>query len=189
VVSMADLSQLQVRASVDETDISQVEVGQPVAITFDAFPGQQFQGQVLEVPLEGELSQNVVTYEVPVSLEGTEGVALKSGMTANLQIIVGQREDALLVPLLAVQQGDTGEVVLVQDAGGAAVQAPVELGLNDGTYAEVLRGLNEGDQVVVQYDTSEQTTGFGFGRFNRAGEGPAMPPGGFEAPGGRPLEP
>jgi HlyD family secretion protein len=165
IVSLADLTELRVRASVDETDISQVEVAQPVQITFDAFPGRQFQGQVLEVPLEGELSQNIVIYQVPISLEGTEGVALKSGMTANLQIVVGQRENALLVPLLAVQQGDTGEVVLVQDAPGeAVVQAPVELGLNDGTYVEVLRGLNEGDQVVVQYETSDETTGFGLGR-------------------------
>ena len=190
IASLADLTQLRVRASVDETDISQVEVGQPVQITFDAFPGRQFQGQVLEVPLEGELSQNVVIYQVLISLEGTEGVALKSGMTANLQIVVGQRENALLVPLLAVQQGDTGEVVLVQDAPGeAVVQAPVELGLNDGTYVEVLRGLNEGDQVVVQYDTSDQTTGFGFGRFGAGmGQGPVIIQGDF--PGGdRPPQP
>jgi HlyD family secretion protein len=189
VVSLADLTQLRVRASVDETDISQVEVGQPVQITFDAFPGRQFQGQVLEVPLEGELSQNIVIYQVLISLEGTEAVALKSGMTANLQIIVGQRENALLVPLLAVQQGDTGDVVLVQDVPGeSAVQAPVELGLNDGTYVEVLRGLNEGDQVVVQYDTSEQTTGFGFGRFGAGmGEGPVIIKGDF--PDGGPPQP
>jgi HlyD family secretion protein len=171
IVTVADLSQLRVLANVDETDISQVEVGQPVQITFDAFPGRQFQGKVLEVPLQGTLSQNVVTYEVPISLEETEGVALKSGMTANLTIVIGQRANVLLVPALAVQQGDTGDVVLVQDAPDtAAVQVPVEVGLSDGTYVEVLRGLNEGDQVVVQYETSDQTNGLFFGRFE--GEGP-----------------
>jgi HlyD family secretion protein len=187
IVSLADLSQLRVLASVDETDISQVEVGLPVQITFDAFPGRQFQGQVLEVPLEGSLSQNIVTYQVPISLEGAEDVALKSGMTANLSIIVGQRENALLVPLLAVQQGDTGNVVLVQDAPAAsAVQAPVELGLNDGTYVEVLRGLNEGDQVVLEYTTSEETAGFGFARFGAGmGQGPVIIRGDFPG-GGRP---
>jgi HlyD family secretion protein len=175
IVTLADLTELRVLTSVDETDISQVEVGQPVQITFDAFVGRQFQGEVLEVPLEGSLSQSVVTYQVPISLEGTEGVALKSGMTANLNIIVGQRENVLLLPVLAVQQGDTGDVVLVQDSPEAeAVQVPVEVGVSNGVYVEVLRGLNEGDQVVVQYETSDQTTFFGMGRNNGAIMGGAI---------------
>jgi HlyD family secretion protein len=192
IVTLADLSQLRALATIDETDISQVEVGQQVQITFDAFPGREFQGKVLEVPLQGTLSDNVVTYEVPVSLEGTEGVALKSGMTANLTIIVGQRENVLLVPALAVQQGDAGDVVLVQDAPGTeAVQVPVEVGLSDGTYVEVLRGLNEGDQVVVQYEAAEQTDGFFFGRFEGRGAGGAdfVVPAGPGGPGAPPGEP
>jgi len=115
VVTLADLSNLEVQAIVDETDISLVEIGQQVETTFDAFPGHRFWGQVLEVPLQGRLVQNILTYEVPVSLEGAEDVALKPGMTANLQIVVGRRENALLVPAMAVQQGEEGYVVLVQD--------------------------------------------------------------------------
>jgi multidrug efflux pump subunit AcrA (membrane-fusion protein) len=58
-----------------------------------------------------------------------------------------------------VQQGEDGDVVMVQDsATGAAVTTPVELGLSDGTNVEVLRGLNEGDQVVIQYTTATQQT-------------------------------
>lgn len=165
IVGLADLTELRVLASVDETDISQVEVGLPVRVTFDSFPGREFQGQVLEVPLEGRVSQSVVTYQVPISLEGTEDTELKSGMTANLEIIVGQRENVLLVPVLAVQQGDVGQVVLVQDSpDAAAVEVPVEVGVSDGIYAEVLRGLNEGDQVVVQYEATQETSDFGVRR-------------------------
>jgi len=157
VVILADLSNLEVRAFVDETDISQVEVGQEVEITFDAFPGQRFRGQVLEVPLQGYLAQNVLTYEVPVSLEGPEDVSLKPGMTANLKIVVGQRENVLLVPALAVQQGEEGNVVMVQDSPQEpAVQTQVEVGLSDGLYVEVVRGLNEGDQVVIEYQPVEE---------------------------------
>jgi HlyD family secretion protein len=175
IVSLADLTDLQVVASVDETDISQVEVGQEVEITFDAFTGRTFRGQVLEVPLEGSLVQNVVSYEVPVSLEGAEGVSLRSGMTANLSIVVGRRQDVLLVPVLAVQEGEDGDVVLVQDTPqGAAVATRVEVGLSDGTYVEVLRGLNEGDQVVVEYQASTEQMGQfrgggGFGGLNLRG--------------------
>ncbi len=161
VVTLADLSNLRVRAFVDETDISQVEIGQEVEITFDAFPGKQFRGQVLEVPLQGTLSQNVMTYEVPMSLEGPEDVPLKTGMTANLKIVVGRRENVLLVPALAVQQGEEGNVVMVQDSPqGPAMQTPVEVGLSDGLYVEVVRGLNEGDQVVIEYQPAQETGGF-----------------------------
>jgi HlyD family secretion protein len=160
VVTLADLTDLRVLATVDETDISGVQVGQEAQITFDSLSGRRFRGKVLEVPLESTLVQNVVSYKVPVSLTGIEGVSLKPGMTANLSIVVGRRQNVLLVSVLAVQQGEDGDVVLVQDAaGGAAVSTPVELGLSDGTNVEVLRGLTEGDQVVVQYQTTTQQTG------------------------------
>lgn len=162
VVTLADLSNLRVKAIVDETDISQVEIGQEVGITFDAFPGRRFQGQVLEVPLQGELAQSIVTYEVPVSLEGAEEVPVKPGMTANLNIVVGRRENVLLVPAMAVQRGEEGNVVRVQDSPqGPAVETQVALGLSDGTYVEVKLGLNEGDRVVVEYQpTQERSRGF-----------------------------
>lgn len=174
VVTLADLSNLEVRAFVDETDISQVEIGQEVEITFDAFPGQKFQGQVLEVPLQGTLTQNVMTYEVPLSLEGPEEVSLKPGMTANLKIVVGRRENVLLVPALAVQQGEEGNVLMVQDSPQEpAIATRVEVGLSDGLYVEVLRGLNEGDQVVIEYQPAEETFGFpGMGGIFPGGGGP-----------------
>jgi len=164
IVTLADLTALRIVAAIDETDISQVQVGQDAVITFDSFPGRTFSGKVLEIPLEGTLSQNVVTYEVLISLQGAEDVGLKSGMTANVRIIVGRKQNVLLVPVLAVQQADSGNVVMVQDSPqAAAVATPVELGLSDGTYVEVTRGLNEGDQVVIEYQTTTQTQGQQFG--------------------------
>jgi HlyD family secretion protein len=162
VVTLSDLSALRVRAIVDETDISQVEVGQEVEITFDAFPGRRFRGQVLEVPYQGTLAQNIVTYEVPISLEGAEGVSLKPGMTANLSIVVARRENVLLIPAMAVQQGEEGNVVMVQDSPQMPMTAtPVEVGFSDGVEVEVVRGLNEGDRVVIEYQPSqEQPNGF-----------------------------
>lgn len=157
VVTLADLSHLEVKALVDETDISQVEIGQEAEITFDALPGKKFSGRVLSVPLQGTLSQNLVTYEVPVSLEGTEGVTLKAGMTANLKITVGKRENVLLVPAMAVQYEEGLPTVLVQDGPDASPAATnVEVGLSDGTYTEIVRGLNEGDLVVITFAPTEE---------------------------------
>jgi HlyD family secretion protein len=157
VVTLADLSHLEVKALVDETDISQVEIGQEAEITFDALSGKKFSGRVLSVPLQGTLSQNIVTYEVPVSLEGTEGVTLKPGMTANLKITVGKKENVLLVPAMAVQYEEGLPTVLVQDNPTASPAATnVEVGLSDGTYIEIVRGLNEGDLVVITFAPTEE---------------------------------
>jgi multidrug efflux pump subunit AcrA (membrane-fusion protein) len=109
------------------------------------------------VPLQGTLSQNIVTYEVPVSLEGTEGVTLKAGMTANLKITVGKKENVLLVPAMAVQYDEGLPTVLVQDNSNASPAATnVEVGLSDGTYTEIVRGLNEGDLVVIVFTPTEE---------------------------------
>lgn len=172
IITLADLGGLEVLASVDETDISQVEVGQKAQITFDALTGSTFTGEVLEVPLEGTLSQNVVSYEVRLSLGGAQDVSLLPGMTANITIVTGQRQNVLLVPLLAVQESDDGDVVLVKDSlSGETATTRVQVGLNDGTYVEIARGLNEGDVVVVEYEATGEQQGFGMGMGGLGGFG------------------
>jgi len=161
IVTVANLNELEIMASIDESDITKVEAGQKATITFDAFPGLRFQGEVLEVPLEGNLQSSIVTYEVPLSLEGAEDVNITPGMTANLTIIVGQTEDALLVSALAIQQGEEGNVVMVQESpGGEFLVTPVQVGLSNNLYVEILRGLNEGDQILVRYEAEEEAIDF-----------------------------
>ena len=103
ILTVANLSQLQVVASIDETTIRQVSVGQAATITFDAFPGQTFQGQVLSIPMQGALQGGVMIYEVPISLEGADKLPLLVGMTANVTIQTGQVQNGLLVPTIALQ--------------------------------------------------------------------------------------
>ncbi|MFZ2362035.1 MAG: HlyD family efflux transporter periplasmic adaptor subunit, partial [Anaerolineae bacterium] len=83
IVTIANLDELQVVASVDETTIRQVSAGQSATISFDAFPGQTFRGEVLSVPLQGALQGGVMVYDVPLSLQGAEKLPLLVGMTAN----------------------------------------------------------------------------------------------------------
>lgn len=182
VIVLADLTDLRVRAIVDETDIGNVQVGQEATITFDAFPGIRFQGKVLEVPLQGKLSQNILTYEVPVSMGKVTDVSLKPGMTANVSILVGRRQNVLLVPVLAVQQGEEGNVVKVLDSpSGPAVETRVVLGLSDGLNVEVKQGLNEGDRVVFEYQATQQSATGQRNQGQNRGQnlGPMMPPGGI----------
>jgi HlyD family secretion protein len=170
IMTLSDLTNLRVLASVDETEITQIEIGQETIITFDAFPDAELQGEVLEVPIEGTLSNNVVYYEVPISMTGGENLTLKPGMTANISLLAGQEEDALLIPVMAVQLGSDGYVVTVQNSDGSTTLVPIKIGLNDGVYVQVLSGLIEGDVVIVEYEMEEETTNMfrGMGGNNRS---------------------
>ncbi|MGQ9584924.1 MAG: efflux RND transporter periplasmic adaptor subunit [Anaerolineae bacterium] len=169
IVTLANLTNLRVRAYIDETKITQVQVGQQARITFDAFPGQSFRGTVLEVPVEGELAGNVVTYEVPMSLEGAERVSLKPGMTANITVEIGSKKNVLRLPAYAVMQTSEGWAVMVQDTTGTTTVTPVQIGLSDGTYVEIVRGLNEGDTVIAQLQQEQQQQFRGGSTFMRMG--------------------
>ena len=191
ILTLANLDTLQVAASVDETTIRQVKAGQTAAITFDAFPGQSFTGQVLSVPLQGTLEGGVMVYTVPVSLTGAEKLALRVGMTANVEIKVADITDALLLPTIALQQSNGQYQVLVpttDDPNGATQAVTVEVGLSDGTYTQILKGLSVGDKVVEQVksttsDNNQQMGPGGPGGMDMGGGAPPAPPSGGARPG------
>lgn len=167
IIALANLNDLQILASIDETTVRRVAAGQPAHITFDALPGQTFTGQVASVPLQGSLQGGVTVYEVPIAITGQKPDLL-IGMTANVQIQTGQVENALLVPTMALQKVNGLYQVRIPNAtdpNGEPESVPVEVGLSDGTYTQILRGLNPGDQVVVELSTSEASNfnmrGFG----------------------------
>ncbi|MBX7235961.1 MAG: efflux RND transporter periplasmic adaptor subunit [Caldilineales bacterium] len=183
ILTLANLDQLQVVASVDETTIRQVQQGQQAIVSFDAFPGRSFHGQVLSVPLQGSLQGGVMVYEVPLSLDDAGDLPLLVGMTANVSIETGRVENALLVPTLALQTVNGMYQVLVAnpaDPDGQPVATPVEVGLSNGTYTQIVKGLVAGDQIVYQLANS-QSNQPGFGAI-RAFEGGGPPPGGARPP-------
>ena len=156
ILTIANLKTLQVAASVDETTIKQVSAGQIAVMTFDAFAGQTLTGTVQAVPLQGTLQGGVMVYDVPISLSNTGKLSLLVGMTANVKINVGktgQTGTALLVPTVALQKANGLYQVLVPnttDPQGDPVAVPVEVGLSDGTYTQITKGLNAGNQVIYQ---------------------------------------
>lgn len=163
ILTLADMSALQVVASVDETTIRQISVGQKATITFDAFPTQTFRGEITAVPLQGALQGGVMIYDVKISLQGAEKLPLLVGMTANITINTGEAANVLLVPTMAVQTVNGLAQVLVPTGSDPAnpTSTPVEVGLSNGTYTQIVRGLNEGDQVVIQLSNSSNNSGFG----------------------------
>jgi HlyD family secretion protein len=97
-----DLSTMQVSASVDESDIGRVAVGQPVTFTLDAYGGETFSGKVTEVRLQPVVTNNVVTYTTIITVPNPDQ-KLKPGMTATVRIEVAREEDALRVPVAALR--------------------------------------------------------------------------------------
>ncbi len=160
VLTLANLGQLQVLASVDETTVRSVQKGQKAQVSFDALPGQILNGLVGDVPLQGILQGGVTVYEVPVSLQGADKLPLLVGMTANVKIATGEAQNVVLVPTMALTKANGMYQVLVADPVNPTAQpqaVPVQVGLSDGTYTQITAGLNEGDQVIVKMSTTTGT--------------------------------
>jgi HlyD family secretion protein len=152
-MTLADLSQLQVQAQVNESDMAGVRPGIPITFTVSTYPGNAFSGYVLSVQPIGSQSQNVVTYTATcvVDVEKTD-VALLPGMTASVTLVSDSRSNVLLVPSGAIQfaqsQGAPPGSVLVL-VNGTPVPRPIQPGLTDGRQTEVQSGLDPGDLVVT----------------------------------------
>ncbi|MFH1091619.1 MAG: efflux RND transporter periplasmic adaptor subunit [Pseudomonadota bacterium] len=121
-----DLRKMQVNTNVDEADIGRIYDGQPVAFTVDAFPGQEFSGQVLQIRKAAQTVQNVVTYTVVVSADNPD-LKLLPGMTANALIVVAKRDQALKVPNSALRFWPPGEEKKLQTGSEADPPAAGDL--------------------------------------------------------------
>jgi len=97
-----DLSEMQVKASVDEADIGSISEDAKVTFTVDSYPNTIFRGNIAEIRLNPQTVQNVVTYSVILSIQNKE-LRLKPGMTASIKIVVAEREKALKVPNSALR--------------------------------------------------------------------------------------
>ena len=103
-----DLTKMEVHTNVDEADIGNISVGQDVTFTVDAHPQRRFRGQVHQVRNAPQVIQNVVTYNSVVRINNKE-LLLKPGMTANVQFLVAQKEDALTIPNIALRFRPPGD--------------------------------------------------------------------------------
>ena len=170
-VIAANMTEMQVMASIDEADVGRIASGQAVSFTVDAYPTDMFYGRVEQVRLNPDVSSNVVTYTAVVSAPNPQ-LKLKPGMTANITIEVTRRNGVLRVPASALQfhpsadvmkafsvsarpsataeKGSRGRTVW-QLVAGTLRPIAVTPGTSDGAFTEVLDGpLAEGALVVTR---------------------------------------
>ena len=162
-----DLTDMRVIADIDEADIGGVKEGQRVTFTVDAFPDDKFEGQVTQVRQEATTTSNVVTYEVVISAPNKD-LKLKPGLTANVTIYTLEKNGVLAVPAKALrftpneallkngQQIEDLEVPMkVWTLEGNTFKAhKVEVGTTNGMLTEIVSGINEGTDVLVDFKIS-----------------------------------
>ncbi len=139
---------LIVKADVDEADIGQVKNDLPSRITLDAYPDQPINGKVFQILYEGKNVSNVITYGVKIVTEHVPGF-FRSGMTANVALILDRRDDALIIPTSALKTSGEGTRVMVAGPDGKPVPKNIETGLVTNDSVEVLSGLSAGEEVLV----------------------------------------
>jgi HlyD family secretion protein len=170
-----NLKQMQVEVNVDEADVGSVKVGQKTEFTVDAYPDVTFHGSVTQVRISPTSSDNVVSYTVIVKVNNDDE-KLMPGMTANVSLVVSEKNDILLVPNSALRfrpvaasaqtQGgppsrkptiaaaETPGVYVLRD--GVPVKVDVTKGITDGQNTEILTGIDEGTQVLVGFDLKSE---------------------------------
>ncbi len=150
--TVADLSQVQVRGSIDEVDIGTVAVGQSAELEVDAYPNRVYDGTVVNVFPQGTQSPGgLTTFTVIVEVDNDDR-SLLANMTAAISITTSELEDLLLVPFAAIRPGEETDeyVVFVRNEKGVPEQRDIVLGRTDYENYEVLEGLEEGELVKIK---------------------------------------
>ncbi|MGA7293956.1 MAG: efflux RND transporter periplasmic adaptor subunit [Terriglobales bacterium] len=152
VMTLGDTSSVYVKGKVDESDIGKVYLGQPARIKVESFKDKTFTGKVTKISPMGVEKDNVTTFEVRVSINNPEGM-LKAMMTANAEIILEEHKNVLQIPEGAIiYDKDKKASVEVPDpkAKDGERKVAINIGISNGAKTELLSGLKEGDQVVLQ---------------------------------------
>ena len=164
IAEIADLSNLEVYADVDEVDISKVHLEQEALITVDAYPSKTFKGVVREIASATVGRRDVgITYRVKVHITTPDKI-LKLGMTANLDFLLENSGQILTVPKSAVLvQGDEQIVLIIKDQ--QVFKRAVEIGMEGEEFIEITSGLQPGEQIITAIitDATEAAGGLPFG--------------------------
>ncbi len=152
VMTLGDTSEVYVKGKVDESDIGKVYLGQRARIKVESFKDKTFDGKVTKISPMGVEKDNVTTFEVRVSIQNPGG-ELKAEMTANAEIILEEHKNVLQIPEGAIlYDKDKKASVEIPNPKGkdGKEKIAVNIGISNGAKTEVLSGLKEGDQVVLQ---------------------------------------
>ncbi len=157
IISLPDLSHMQVVTNVNEVDVSKIKKGQKAKVKLDAFPDRQFVATVNSVGTIGQQRDRnnpIKTFEVILDIEGIDPI-LKPGMTTSNEIIMETIPDAIYVPLESVFEKE-GKVLVYKMDGSRPIPTPVEVGAKNGNFVVIKDGLKAGEKVTLRDPTSKE---------------------------------
>jgi RND family efflux transporter MFP subunit len=169
LLTIADMSNMQIETKVDESDIGKILTGQKTSFTVDAYPGRNFSGTVSLISRQAITEQNVIYYRVMIYIDSPDGLLFPS-MTARVSITTGESRNTLKVPLMAVRETRGVKTVQLMK-NGESETVPVITGLSTDDRIEILEGLKEGDQIVLSQRQSSASSNPGLGMMIGGGGG------------------
>lgn len=152
VMTVGDVHEVYVKGKVDESDVGKIDIARQARIKVESFKDKTFTGKVTKISPMGTEKDNVTTFEVRVSIDNATG-ELKANMTANAEIILEEHKQVLMIPEGAiVYDNDKKASVELADtkAKDGKRKIPITVGISNGAKTEVVAGLTEGQQVVLQ---------------------------------------
>ena len=152
IMTVGDLNEVYIKGKVDESDIGKVYLNQPARITVESFKDQTFPGHVTKISPMGAEKDNVTTFEVRVSISNEKHI-LKAQMTANAEIILEEHKRVLAIPEGAVTYNkDKTTAAEIPDPTNekGLRRIAITTGISNGAKTEILKGLTEGQQVILQ---------------------------------------
>lgn len=147
---------LLVKVLIDETDIGKVKEGMKTKIILDAYPDEDMQGKVIKIAYSPTIESNVTNYEALVEFTSSTDKLLKSGMTADVDIITFEKKDTLLLPKKAVEERKGRGIVLIPCEGDRPYPQEVQTGNSDENNVEIVSGIKEGDKVIIMERSSNE---------------------------------
>ncbi|MEI7555972.1 efflux RND transporter periplasmic adaptor subunit [Candidatus Chlorohelix sp.] len=149
LIQFSDLNALQIRADIDELDVPNAEIGQPVVINLDAFSGKAFDGKVSSIASLSTQRQGSSSYSSIISFNQKPDIKIRIGMAATVTITSLSKNDVLLVPLRGLESIGLRKYVNLIKPDGSIEKTPVEIGITSGTETEIVRGISAGDKISI----------------------------------------
>jgi HlyD family secretion protein len=152
IMTLGDVSEVYVQGKVDEADIGKVYLNQPARIVVESFKDKKFTGKVTKISPLGKEKDNVTTFEVRVSISNPGG-ELKANMSANAEILLEEKKNVLMIPEAALiydKERKASAEIPDAKADNGKKKLSVKLGISNGVKTEILEGLNEKQQVILQ---------------------------------------
>jgi HlyD family secretion protein len=152
MATIADMSDLIFKGTVDEIDVGKMRVGLQARIKVGALPSDVVTGRVSRIAPQAQQKEGATLFDVEIELDPANRITLRAGYSANADVIIREKKDVLVIPERLVSFEDGGRKATVEIPGATPKAAPkkvaIKTGISDGLNVEVVSGLARGTKVI-----------------------------------------